>query len=427
MASWVNLLFADKNFYYFKQMKKAPLLIAFLLFMSSTCFSQWLAQNSGIIYAIKSVDFTNENTGYACSYNTVLKTTNSGLNWISSSLQGTHNKIVFVNSVTGFICSDSGKIFKTINSGANWMPVNSGVTNNLHSLSFLNAQTGIASGLGKTVIKTTDGGLSWFSIANFVWQVGFLSSFILNADKFFISGENTFIMKTTNAGQNWTEYTHGDPNPLFAIYFLNENTGWSTGCCGMFMTTTNGGVNWNYEYYLSQGFTFYSMQFINQMTGYVAGDNGMIYRTTNGALWWDSTITNTYQTLYSLEMVNENTGWAVGGYGTILKTTNGGGPGFTIGINTISNEVPAAFELSQNYPNPFNPQTKIRFSIPRNGFTEIKIFDIAGRLVTVLFSGNLNSGIYEANFDAVNIPSGVYFCRAEYDGNVITKKMILVK
>jgi photosystem II stability/assembly factor-like uncharacterized protein len=408
-------------------MKKVSLVIAIFLLASSNCFSQWIAQNSGTIYAIKSVDFTDVNTGYACAYNTVLKTTNSGLNWLSSTLQGTHNKIVFVNSATGFICGDSGRIFKTTNSGGNWIPVNSGVTNHLQSLSFLNAQTGIASGLGKTVIKTTDGGVSWFSIANFVWQVGFLSSFILNADKYFISGENTFIMKTTNAGQSWTEYTHGDPNPLFTIYFLNENTGWSTGCCGMFMTTTNGGVNWSYMYYLSQGYTFHSMQFINQMTGYVAGDNGMIYRTTNGALWWDSTLTGTNQTIFSLKMVYETTGWAAGGYGTILKTTNGGGPGFTIGINAISNEVPAAFELSQNYPNPFNPQTKIKFTVPHQGYVKIRIFNSTGKELEILYSGNLNAGYYESNFDAVKYPSGVYFCRAEFDGAAVTKKMILLK
>lgn len=398
-----------------------------LSFLNCVLISQWYPQVSGTNYALKSVYFIDENTGLACGYNLVLKTTNAGANWTSVPLQGVHNYIEFVNSSTGFICSDSGKIFRTTNTGTNWQQLNSGVSFHLQSMSFLNSSTGIVCGYGKTILKTTDGGNSWFNIANFVWQVDFLSCKMFNANKYFVSGTNTFIMRTTNAGLSWTEYTHGDPNPLFTVYFLNENTGWSTGCCGMFMTTTNSGSSWNYEYYLSQGFTFYSIQFVNQTTGYVAGDNGMIYRTTNGALWWDSTVTGTIQALYSLKMINASTGWVVGGFGTILKTTNGGGPGFTIGINQISAEVPSEFALSQNYPNPFNPETKINMMIPRGGLTKVTIYDISGREVETLVKNYLNPGIYEIIFKGVNYSSGVYFYKAEYNNTVITKKMVLAK
>lgn len=400
-----------------------------LIFLVCTgeIFSQWITQNSGIIYALKSVYFTNEMTGFACGYDRILKTTSSGSNWQSSIVQGNHNSIKFTDALTGFVCSDNGKIFKTTNSGEAWFQLNSGVTANLKSLSFLNSQTGIAAGSEKTIIKTTDGGASWFNIANFIWQVDFLSAEIIDANKYYVSGQNTFIMRTTDGGTTWVEHTHGEPNPMFDISFINSNTGFVTGCCGMFLSTTNGGSNWVNEYYLSLGFTFYSMQFVNEQTGYAVGDNGMIYRTTNGRAWWDSTVTNTVQSLYSIHMVNQNTGWVVGGYGTILKTTNGGGQGFTIGINNISSQVPADFELFQNYPNPFNPVTRIRFNIAKETFAALKIFNAAGEEVAVLVNGVLPEGTYETEFNGSYLPSGVYFCRMEYESGSITRKMALIK
>src|SRR5690606_10275164 len=67
------------------------------------------------------------------------------------------------------------------------------------------------------------------------------------------------------------------------------------------------------------------------------------------------------------------------------------------------------YELKQNYPNPFNPSTKIAFSIPKNGFTSLKIYDMVGREVATLLSKDLQSGNYEVDFNGSKLASGVYF------------------
>jgi photosystem II stability/assembly factor-like uncharacterized protein len=406
--------------------KLINILIASILFVGSAA-AQWQPQQAGTTYALKSVYFLNENTGFACGYNTVLKTTNSGVNWVNTFLQGNHNSIKFTEANIGYICSDSGKIFKTTNQGSSWNTLSSGVSSHLNNMDFINSSTGIVAGLGKTILKTTDAGNTWINTANFIWQIDLLGCKMIDADNYYVSGNESFIMRSTDGGLNWIEYTHGEVNPLFAIEFINQNTGWATGCCGMFMTTTNAGANWTYEYYLSLGFTFYTMQFLNEQTGYVTGHNGMIYRTTNGGLWWDSTVTNTDETIYSIHMLDQNTGWAVGGFGTIYKTTNGGGTGHTIGITQISNEVPREFELMQNYPNPFNPETKIKFNIPKVGFVSLKIYDVLGNELETLINSQLKEGIYEADFSAKNYPSGIYFYKMDFDGNSYTRKMIIVK
>jgi len=413
-------------------------MVIFLMVFTSTLYTQWYAQNSGTNYPLKSVQFTDANTGYTCGYNTVLKTTNAGLNWIKTFLQGNHQSLTFTDDNTGFICSDSGKIFKTTNAGLNWESRNSGTIKNLTSVNFFNSQIGIITGYGKTLLKTTNSGESWFSIANIIWEVDFFSSTMLNSDYYFVTGTDSYIIRSTNGGANWIPYTHGDANPLFTVEFIDENTGFATGCCGMFMSTTNAGLNWTDNFYLSQGFTFYKLRFTDNNTGFCVGDNGMVYRSTNRGVYWDSTVTGTDQTIYSIYMFNSTTGFITGGFGTILKTTNGGGPGFPIGINQISQTIPESFSLGQNYPNPFNPTTKINFDVkakaklPNQLGSEkakmfLSVYDVTGKIVIELLNSELAPGSYEIDFDGKNLPSGVYYYTLSSDGYRETRKMVLLK
>ncbi|MBS1518936.1 MAG: T9SS type A sorting domain-containing protein [Bacteroidetes bacterium] len=88
---------------------------------------------------------------------------------------------------------------------------------------------------------------------------------------------------------------------------------------------------------------------------------------------------------------------------------------------------PLTFQLYQNFPNPFNPSTLITFQIPESGLTQLRIFDAKGNLVEKLIEQELNEGYYKIRFNAANIPSGIYFYRLEYKGNLVNKKMIVTK
>ncbi len=96
---------------------------------------------------------------------------------------------------------------------------------------------------------------------------------------------------------------------------------------------------------------------------------------------------------------------------------------------TSGNEtyIPKEYSLKQNYPNPFNPSTKIEFSLPVDGKISIKIFDAAGKEVAVLINEHKNKGNYSLQFNASNLPSGVYFYRLQAGDYLETKKMILLK
>jgi hypothetical protein len=106
----------------------------------------------------------------------------------------------------------------------------------------------------------------------------------------------------------------------------------------------------------------------------------------------------------------------------------------TIGVKHVSGNVPQSFSLNQNYPNPFNPSTTIQFEIPEKAFVDLTVYDVRGNLIKKLVSGEFQSGIYETNFTANGIASGIYFYKltarqaGSSTGNFTqSKKMILVK
>ncbi len=89
--------------------------------------------------------------------------------------------------------------------------------------------------------------------------------------------------------------------------------------------------------------------------------------------------------------------------------------------------IPNELTLKQNYPNPFNPSTKIEFSIQDFGFVSLKVYDILGNEVTTLVNSEKPIGVYEVEWNATGLPSGVYFYQLKTEGFVETKKMILMK
>jgi len=102
------------------------------------------------------------------------------------------------------------------------------------------------------------------------------------------------------------------------------------------------------------------------------------------------------------------------------------------GIQQIGSEIPEDFSLSQNYPNPFNPITKIKFNVKAKGRSEkakinLIIFDLLGKEVARLVNGELAPGTYEVDFDASNLPSGVYFYKLVSGEFSDSKRMVLVK
>ena len=92
-----------------------------------------------------------------------------------------------------------------------------------------------------------------------------------------------------------------------------------------------------------------------------------------------------------------------------------------------SSGIPSDIRLLPCYPNPFNPSTTISFSLPTKSTVSLKILDVTGREVAVLVSGLLPAGLHSRQWEAANMPSGVYFSRLQVGNYMATKKLLLLK
>jgi hypothetical protein len=101
--------------------------------------------------------------------------------------------------------------------------------------------------------------------------------------------------------------------------------------------------------------------------------------------------------------------------------------GVSTGVNEAENLIPDNITLEQNYPNPFNPSTTIRLTIPQQSFVELEIFNTLGEKVSTLVEQELNAGSYNYNWNAADLPGGVYFYRLSAGGFSKTMKMTLLK
>jgi hypothetical protein len=100
-------------------------------------------------------------------------------------------------------------------------------------------------------------------------------------------------------------------------------------------------------------------------------------------------------------------------------------------VNEKSDE-PVAFGKITNYPNPFNPSTTIEFTIPSSGKANLIVYDIMGRKVRELVSGQVSSGVRSILWDGhddsgKSVSSGVYFARLTMGKSFAVKKMLMMK
>jgi hypothetical protein len=88
---------------------------------------------------------------------------------------------------------------------------------------------------------------------------------------------------------------------------------------------------------------------------------------------------------------------------------------------------PKVYTLEQNYPNPFNPSTLIRYSLEKDGLTNISIYNALGQKVATIVNEIKKAGSYDVIFDASKLASGVYFYRMESGNFISIKKMLFIK
>ena len=137
----------------------------------------------------------------------------------------------------------------------------------------------------------------------------------------------------------------------------------------------------------------------------------------SGWVWYNCTV-NTFAFFYSGSLSSVD---------SYILQTKKGDVNVVTGVEKQGQTVPSGYNLSQNYPNPFNPVTNIHFSIPKDGNVSLKFYNMLGKEVATYYDGFMKAGYYNAEFNGVNLSSGIYFYRLVAGSFTDTKKMILAK
>ena len=89
--------------------------------------------------------------------------------------------------------------------------------------------------------------------------------------------------------------------------------------------------------------------------------------------------------------------------------------------------MPDNYSIASIYPNPFNPVTSITYGLPEHVNVQIMVYDLSGKQIKTLINQFQSPGYHSVNWDADNLPSGVYLIRMDSGDFTQTQKVVLVK
>lgn len=362
------------------------------------------------------VDFTNPNVIYAESQNGNLGKSTNGGNSFSDATNGINasektnwsTPVIMDPNNNNVLYYGTNKVYRTTNAASVWSAASPDLTNGSQTrlgtvttiaVAPTNSNVIMAGTDDANVWITSNNGTNWTKVSStlpyrWVTRVAFdpvnenIAYVTYNGLKW--KDPQPHVFRTTDKGLTWADISNNLPDApvnAFAIDPARPNVLFVGSDVGAYVSF-NTGQSWQY---LGQGLPMVSVYDfkIHPLGNYlVAGTHG--------------------RSMYKIDLAQ------------------------VVGINSNETNIAGDFSLSQNYPNPFNPVTVIRYSLNKDRFAVLKIFDVQGKEVATLVNEKQNAGTYEVNFDAGNVSSGIYFYRLTIDSEngvqaVLTKKMSFIK
>lgn len=96
-------------------------------------------------------------------------------------------------------------------------------------------------------------------------------------------------------------------------------------------------------------------------------------------------------------------------------------------VDEANEQIPTEYSLRQNFPNPWNPTTQIEYSLPTASHVRLTLTDMLGREVEMIVDAIQPAGDHKARVESSRLSSGVYVYRLVAGGEVLSKKMILMR
>ncbi len=437
--------------------------------------------NDGIIsQKIYEVSAPSPNVAFASAQDgIVVKTTNGGTDWtvLSTGLASTIDLvgIDFINENTGYAVGTDGVVIKTTDGGDTWIQKNISTTSLLWDVDFYDENFGWIVGTGEKIFATSDGGDSWEE----QYSGGGLGTYgVAFGDKAHgvAGGTSGNTYYTSDGGSNWSVSLQPPTKTVWGVDFIKSGgRGLAVAACasGYIFISADMGVTWQEQPRKTIN-TFSDVDISGTGNAWIAGNYGtLIYYNNPHPVPVEllqasaNVMEDKIELRWSTASEENNRGFRIERAGEELRFEEIGfipgagtsseineykfddilpGTGINIyhlyqidfdGAEYLIGEIegeyyPEKFYLAQNYPNPFNPETTVKFSVPRQAEVHIAVFDILGRLITVLADETYLPGLHELNFNGENLSSGTYFLKMNgetSDGEIfsLSRKMLLLK
>ena len=212
--------------------------------------------------------------------NQMMKTIDGGENWELLNLPvlapEKYKDFQFVNNNIGFLCSSQGVLKETNNGGQTWTDRSLNEAYNFTKMFFVNEETGwLIDHTGKNVLNTNDGGLNW--IAQQIGDIYIFQPvdvFFINENLGYLITDEGILFKSIDGGEDWNE-EYVFPNGAYSeIYFRNEFEGWIKMGFSVYYTN-DGGETWTSSQSFSSS-VLRSMFFLDDKYAWVGGGDGLI-------------------------------------------------------------------------------------------------------------------------------------------------------
>jgi len=450
------------------------------VFLSANNGTSWTQMNSGLTDTNVNTLAMKGTTLFAGTANGIFLSTNNGASWTAANTGVTNTSISALGVFGSNLFAADNGIQLSTNNGNSWLAVDSGISSNTYvdALAMSPASGGASStnlfaGMGyqSGILRSTNNGTSWTLLDSGVTNLFITCLAVSGANLFAGNGQyaNGVFLSTDN-GISWTAVDSGLTNTaVFSLAVIpggiratNIFAGTQNG--GVFLSTNNG-ISWSLPSNRLSKEIVYALG-VEGTTLFAGTGEGVFLSTDNGTSWTAAGLSNAIVSALAIWGTNIFAGTIYTGVsngGIFLSTDNGtswtavdtGLTNTNISSLAISetdlfagtngsgtwrrplsdmtdvklsqSEIPAHFSLSQNYPNPFNPSTAISFDLPLRSFVSLKVFDILGREVSTIASGEMEAGSYTLQWNAANMSSGVYFYRIQSGSFEAVKKMMLLK
>jgi hypothetical protein len=427
---------------------------------------------------------------FAGTYDGVFLSTNNGTSWTSTGLTNNYVSALTISGTSLFAGTWSG-VFLSTNNGTSWTAINEGLPKHPYDTTqyvsvncFAISGTNLFAGTSGGVFLSTNNGTGWTSVG---LTNNYVSALTISGTSLF-AGTSGGVFLSTNNGTSWTAV--GLTNNYVSALTISGTSLFAGTYYGVFLSTNNGTGWTNVNEGLSKdpydttqyvSVNCFAISSTNLFAG--TGHNDMIGGRGSGVWkrplsemvvpveliaftasahgkevtlsWTTATELNNQGFEIQRKFGNSNfvTIGSIRGHGTttspnnytyVDKLTDAGkyfyrlqqidfGGKYEYSQIVEVNWSPfTTYKLEQNYPNPFNPTTTISYAIPllggaRGGLVTLKVYDVLGSEVKTLISKELEAGYHSIDFNASDLPSGVYFYQLRAGSFIETKRMLLLK